>query len=339
MAHHANLVYSLKTSEDKDLNYTMFQAFEWYAPGGGIHWNHLKEKVPSLSDMGITAFWIPPPYKAAGGENSVGYDIYDLWDLGEFDQKGFRHTKYGTKEELDALVKVAQEKGIITYVDTVLNHKFGADHTEVFPAVQVNYDDRLQDIGQKRDIEGWTAFDFPGRGTKYSSFKWRFNDFTGVDFDNKTGQNAIFRIWGKSWSTRVDGEKRNYDFLMGADVDPTIPEVQEDLFDWGAWTIDTVGAAGFRFDAVKHIDYRFMSDFIKSARARTRKPALFAVGEFWKDSLWDINNWLNNLGTQFSVFDVPLHYNFKEASDSWNRFDMRKIFDDTLVRSRPNDAV
>jgi alpha-amylase len=66
---------------------------------------------------------------------------------------------------------------------------------------------------------------------------------------------------------------------------------------------------------------------------------MFAVGEFWKDSLWDINAYLNNLGTQFSVFDVPLHYNFKEASDSWNRFDLRTILNDTLVRSRPVDAV
>ncbi|CAE6478931.1 unnamed protein product, partial [Rhizoctonia solani] len=289
--------------------------------------------------MGVTAFWLPPPTKAAGGDNSVGYDPYDLWDLGEFEQRNFRRTKYGTKEELDALMKTANDQGIVSYVDTVLNHKFGADRTEVFAAVEVNSNDRLQDIGQKRDIEGWTAFDFPGRGEKYSSFKWRFNDFTGVDYDNRTGQSAIFRIWGKSWSTRVDTEKRNYDFLMGTDVDPTVPEVQEDLFDWGAWMIDTVGAAGYRFDAVKHIDYRFISDFIKSARSRTKKSAMFAVGEFWKDSLEDINNYLNNLGTQFSVVDVPLHYNFKEAGDSSNRFDMRRIFDGTLVQSRPIDAV
>ncbi|EUC63189.1 glycoside hydrolase family 13 protein [Rhizoctonia solani AG-3 Rhs1AP] len=339
MAHHANALYSIKTTKDKDLNYTMLQAFEWYSPGGGVHWNKLKGLVPGLASMGVTAFWIPPPTKAAGGDNSTGYDSYDLWDLGEFDQKNFRHTKYGTKEELDTLVKSAHEQGIVSYVDTVLNHKFGADFTETFAAIEMNPDDRLQDMGQKHDIEGWTAFDFAGRAGKYSSFKWRYDDFTGVDHDNRTGQNAIFRIWGKSWSTRVDTERRNYDFLMGADVDPTMPEVQADLFDWGAWMIDTIGATGYRFDAVKHIDYRFISDFIKSARSRTQKPALFAVGEFWKDSIEDINNYLDDLGTQFSVFDVPLHYNFKQASDSWNRFDMRRIFDGTVVQSRPIDAV
>jgi hypothetical protein len=59
---------------------------------------------------------------------------------------------------------------------------------------------------------------------------------------------------------------------------------------------------------------------------------MFAVGEFWKDSL-------NKLGTQFSVFDAPLHYSFKEAGEAGNNFDLRQIFDGTLVKDRPMDAV
>lgn len=51
-------------------------------------------------------------------------DSYDLWDLGEFDQKGGKRTKWGTKEELLGAIKVAADKGIITYIDAVLNHKY-----------------------------------------------------------------------------------------------------------------------------------------------------------------------------------------------------------------------
>lgn len=80
---------------------------------------------------GITALWVPPPTKAAG-QNSVGYDVYDLWDLGEFDQKGGKSTKYGTKEELCKMIKAARDNGIVTYLDAVLNHKFGAEKTEIF---------------------------------------------------------------------------------------------------------------------------------------------------------------------------------------------------------------
>lgn len=52
---------------------------------------------------------------------------YDLWDLGEFDQKGARRTKWGTKEDLLRAIKVAADNGIITYIDAVLNHNF-VDH-------------------------------------------------------------------------------------------------------------------------------------------------------------------------------------------------------------------
>jgi hypothetical protein len=48
---------------------------------------------------------------------------YDIWDLGEFDQKGGQRTKWGTKEDLLQAIKVAKEKGIITYIDAVMNHK------------------------------------------------------------------------------------------------------------------------------------------------------------------------------------------------------------------------
>lgn len=45
--------------------------------------------------------------------------------------------------------------------------------------------------------------------------KWNFNHFTGVDFDNKQGKKAIFRIEGenKGWAQAVDSENKNYDYL------------------------------------------------------------------------------------------------------------------------------
>jgi len=66
---------------------------------------------------------------------------------------------------------------------------------------------------------------------------------------------------------------------------------------------------------------------------------MFAVGEFWKDSVDSLEGYLGSLETQFSVFDAPLHYNFKEAGDQAENYDIRKIWDDTVVASRPIDAV
>lgn len=89
--------------------------------------------VPFFATPVAQADTMPAPTKAAG-PNSVGYDVYDLWDLGEFDQKGSKPTKYGTKHELKEMISTARENRIVTYIDAVLNHKFGADACEKFEA-------------------------------------------------------------------------------------------------------------------------------------------------------------------------------------------------------------
>ncbi|HEY6955097.1 MAG TPA: alpha-amylase family glycosyl hydrolase, partial [Flavisolibacter sp.] len=100
----------------------MIQFYHWYLPADGSFWKQVKEKANELSTLGINAVWLPPAFKAASGGNSVGYDVYDLYDLGEFDQKGSIRTKYGTKEEYLEAVKALQASGIQVIVDIVLNH-------------------------------------------------------------------------------------------------------------------------------------------------------------------------------------------------------------------------
>lgn len=118
-------------------------------------------------------------------EWDVGYAPYDLWDFGEFDQKGQVSTKYGTKDELKAAIEECHKHGIKIYLDAVLNHKAGGDETERFQAVAVADDDRNQEIEEPHDIEAYTKFTFPGRKGKYSDFIWHYHHFTGTDWDAK----------------------------------------------------------------------------------------------------------------------------------------------------------
>ena len=63
-------------------------------------------------------------------------------------------------------------------------------------------------------------------------------------------------------------------------IDHRHPEVQEDFLRWGPWMLEvrphipwqispihdipqTLGAAGFRIDAAKHIDYKFMLQWVR----------------------------------------------------------------------------
>ncbi|GAA6005838.1 hypothetical protein JCM10207_007245 [Rhodosporidiobolus poonsookiae] len=321
-------------------NYTMMQGFEWFTEGGGTYYKTMKERAAELGEMGITAIWLPPPTKASSQDGN-GYDIYDLWDLGEFDQKGGVATKWGTKEELLDLIQELKKQGIVVYIDAVLNHKAGADYTEKFHATEVAEEDRNKEISDCYEIEGWTGFNFPGRKGKYSDMVWSHIHFTGVDWDDKNKKKSIFKIQGegKTWAKGVDKEKGSYDYLMFADQDWSHPAVRGELIKWGEWVLRETGAAGFRFDAIKHIDIGGIEAFVNEVRDKVDNPDLFCVGEFWKDNIGQLEAYLDNFDAQFSIFDTPLHYNFKEASDAAENYDLRAIWDGTLVRSRPIDAV
>ena len=80
-------------------NGTMMQYFQWYLLPQCKLWNKIVKESSRLKELGITALWMPPAYKGIGGGYDVGYGAYDLYDLGEFYQKGTVETKYGSKEE------------------------------------------------------------------------------------------------------------------------------------------------------------------------------------------------------------------------------------------------
>ena len=72
-----------------------------------------------------------------------------------------------------------------------------------------------------------------------------------------------------------------------------------------------------------------------------------------------MTGYLDRFDDQFSLFDTPLHYNFKAASDGGESYDLRTVFDGSyailfssflncilnlqyafrLVQARPTDAV
>lgn len=320
-------------------NHTMIQFFEWHIEADGEHWNHLKEWAPELKKRGIDSVWIPPITKAESPQDT-GYAVYDLYDLGEFDQKGERRTKYGTKEELEEAIKACHDHGINVYVDVVMNHKAAADETETFQVIEVDPNDRETEISEPFDIEGWTKFTFPNREQKYSSFTWNFNHFNGTDFDQKTGKKGVFRILGenKSWNNRVDDEFGNYDYLMFANIDYAHPEVREEMIKWGKWLQETLGCDGYRLDAIKHIDHRFVESFVKEVTDTANRP-FYIFGEFWNNDLEACEEFLNNVDYQLDLFDVMLHYNLHEASKMGRDFDLTTIFNDTLVQTNPLQAV
>ncbi len=320
-------------------NGTMMQYFEWNLPNEGKFWKQLRDEAPHLAELGISAVWIPPACKCSDQDN-VGYGIYDLYDLGEFDQKGTVRTKYGTKEELQKAIKTLHENGISVYLDAVMNHKAGADYTETFMAQEVAEDNRHENLTEPYEIEGWTGFEFPGRGDKYSDFKWHWYHFSGTDLDARTGKEAIFKTVseGKGWSGGVDNENGNYDFLMFANIDFHHPEVIEEMKRWGRWVSKELELDGMRLDAIKHINDDFIKGFLESVREE-RGQDFYAVGEYWHEDLNALDAYLREERYKVDLFDVPLHYNMHCASQQGRDYDLSTLLNGTLVQTHPALAV
>ena len=320
-------------------NGVMMQYFEWNLPDNGELWKQLKEDARHLHDIGVTAVWIPPAYKGCGSED-VGYGTYDLYDLGEFDQKGTVRTKYGTKEEMREMIDALHECGISVYLDAVMNHKAGADRVETCMARLVDPDDRDQPLCEPYEIDCWTGFDFPGRGEQYSDFKWHWFHFSGTDYNERDKKTGIYQIVsdGKAWSVGVDCENGNYDYLMFSDIDLDHPDVVAELNRWGVWVTKEIKLDGMRLDAVKHMNDRFVKQFLEAVRAECGKD-FYAVGEYWIDDIDTLEDYLANVGYGIDLFDVCLHYNMSKASKEGADYDLRTILDGTLVSRHPELAV
>jgi hypothetical protein len=109
----------------------MMQAFHWDCPRVDGQeerwWTFVRARIPALGAAGFAALWLPPVHKAANiGGPSMGYDPYDYYDLGDHDQKGRTPTWFGSRAELDALIRDAHDHRLRVIADMVINHNSGA---------------------------------------------------------------------------------------------------------------------------------------------------------------------------------------------------------------------
>ncbi|KAK5952696.1 hypothetical protein OHC33_006288 [Knufia fluminis] len=315
----------------------MIQGFEWYVKKDEQHWNRLSGQLEKLSNIGVDMIWIPPVTKA-GAKSSTGYDVYDLWDLGEFNQRGHVATSYGTKDELVALSNNATALGIKLLGDAVLNQRTGADASMTCSAHKVDPANRLQSTSGTQDIKAWVSYQYPGRGTTYSDKSWGCDDFSAIDYDDITKESAIWKIDGENneFATDVSDEHGNYDYLVLADVAFANPSVQEDIKKWGSWVTEQLGLGGFRLDAAKHISQAFLNDWISSVSSD--KSDLLFVAEYLTGDPSVVQSFVDGFDSPVSVFDTPLQTNFNQFSTG-EKTDMATVFDYTWLANKPEQAV
>ena len=123
---------------------------------------------------------------------------------------------------------------------------------------------------------------------------------------------------------------------MASDIDTA--EADGELRYWGRWIVDTTNINGFRIDACKHICYSFFRDWLNHLRVHFSRE-LFSFGEYWSGDVEDLHQYISDTQGVMSLFDVPLHYRFRDAGLSGSNFDLRTIFDNTLTRQQPAKSI
>lgn len=324
------------------INQTLIQYFHWYYNEEKKLWQKAIDEAAALKELGITGVWFPPAYKSTEGENSTGYDCYDLYDLGEFDQKNSVPTKYGTKAEYISAINALHDQQIMVLADIVFNHKAGGDELEKVAVRRVAEENRDEYTSDVFEIEAWTKFTFPGRKGKYSEFIWDKNCFSGIDWAEDLKETSIFSIqneYGEGWEEVPSHELGNYDYLMFNDIEFRNTAVIEELKRWGEWYYETCGMDGFRLDAVKHIEPGFLNEWLDHMKAKFDKD-FFIVAENWVlDDVIHLRDYVDITEGRMQLFDSMLHHNFYQAGLTGNEYDMSKIFENTLLESHPHLAV
>lgn len=275
-----------------------------------------------------------------------------------------------------ALVPIPGATYIEAYADAVLNHKSGGDNDGTYwTAIRVEPNNRNQERrgpgyeSGEIEIQSYTRFEHAARANAYSSFQWHARHFDSVDTAALIRQGASTFEDGRDADGRsryiyrfiynegnyvppvkpgfdrwVSCEKGNYDYLTGADLDYGRCDVREDMKHWGRWLLSSVGFDGFRLDAVKHFDARFLREWIGDVRASASKK-VFCFGEWLSGDVSQLHRFLSGITTSepfpqdMSLLDFPLRFEFRNASYAGDAYDLAGWTRKTLMAEQPAKAV
>ncbi len=319
-------------------NGLMFQYFDSAVKADGSLWRDLKKDAPMLKKNGVTSVWMPPAWKGVRGGEDSGYGVYDLYDLGEFRQKGSVRTRYGTKKEYLEAIQAVHDEGMQAYAEVFFSSFHGADKIEEVPAEEINSTDNCQMIGDGKVVGALTGFTFPGRKGKYSNFKWDHTMFSGIDWNREGILERLIEEEGEESKTLAAIRKKNYEFLMDARLNFSSQEVYDRLVAWAVWYLAETGVDGFCLNKTEDIPASFYRDFLIRVRELTGKE-LFTVANH---SHWDaekLADYLEEIKLSASLFDTPLHYNFYNCAKAHGAYDLRTLFSGTMSERNPLKAV
>ncbi|MCC6547217.1 hypothetical protein IT570_08620 [Candidatus Sumerlaeota bacterium] len=273
-------------------------------------WESIDHKMPDVFMAGYGTLYLPPPARADSGNQSVGFDVFDRFDLG----KENNETLYGTESSLRNLVKQAHRAGILIYVDTVYNHNGFSDGYR---------DNQAGDEGcafrWEKDSGGYPGFimngspfglpydldfhnvcpsaQFPQPSCDSDPFNCRTSNLIDINHDSPSfwvrhpafpndPQNIPYQtVREENVRLYPDQDLATFTNEFGEQIhpfnlndpeagDPSPEYVSGMLRRYTQWMLEEIGVDGFRLDAVKHTPPQWFVDVYDRA-------ANSAAKDFW----------------------------------------------------------
>ena len=206
---HSSVVYQIYPRSFNDSN------------GDGIgDINGIREKLDYLKELGIDVIWLSPVYKSPNDDN--GYDISDYCDIMD---------EFGTMEDMDNLLKEANEKGIKILMDLVVNHT--SDEHKWFKKKKKSKDNEYRDYYIWRDpVEGHEPNEL---GSCFSGSAWQYDETTGqyylhlfskkqpdLNWENEKVRNEVYKMMNFWVDKGIGGFRMDVIDLIGKVPDKMI---------------------------------------------------------------------------------------------------------------------
>lgn len=206
---HSSVVYQIYPRSFKDSN------------GDGIgDINGIREKLDYLKELGIDVIWLSPVYKSPNDDN--GYDISDYCDIMD---------EFETMEDMDNLLKEANERGIKILMDLVVNHT--SDEHKWFIEAKKSKDNEYRDYYIWRDkVEGHEPNEL---GSCFSGSAWQYDETTGqyylhlfskkqpdLNWENEKVRNEVYKMMNFWVDKGIGGFRMDVIDLIGKVPDEMI---------------------------------------------------------------------------------------------------------------------
>ena len=295
---------------------------QWFA----TDYKTMLRRLPQVVQAGYSAIYLPPPSKSGGGGFSAGYNPIDRFDLGDRLLTGTVKTRFGSTEELQDLIRAAKRYGLEVYCDLIINH----NDNRASWAIN-RYPDLIPEdfhIRSSADT-GNNEINFNNAGPL--SYAMLNHDLVGLaDLSLENGNQtqtgafnlpayASFNMWGKPWFVRNARTPQYYPNQAVVKED-----VREYLRRWCWWLSNVIGFDGFRVDAVKHVNPKFLattqvqagydsnnSDLLPSIYAAN--PNAYIFSEVLSGDNYELREYAKT-GTQ--LLDFPLLFKIKSLFNS-----------------------